>query len=77
MSNEMLLLLPPLLPNVKKGLLASIKNIVDVHWTCVCRGRKFRMRCCRPVAGDGGGKGYRRVFVVSETLLALARRQET
>jgi hypothetical protein len=23
-------------PEFKKGLHASIKNIVDVHWTCVC-----------------------------------------
>lgn len=25
---------------VKKGLHASIKNIVDVHWTCVCVGKR-------------------------------------
>lgn len=28
---------------LKKGLQASIENIVDVHWTCVCRRRKGGM----------------------------------
>lgn len=32
-----MLLLLLLAPKVKKGLHASIKNIVDVHWTCVSR----------------------------------------
>lgn len=54
----MLLLL--LAPKVKKGLHASIKNIVDVHWTCVSRKK----------AGRGGGGGKEKVSpLVSETSL--------